>query len=96
MFCPLCGNQISKNHKFCYKCGNPSPGDTGCSSKTKAIPKPQSSASDGKLKSKGTGSTPTFEAFQATKTGTKLEGGGGGDTPPKLDWQGKSSGLAGQ
>ena len=67
MFCPLCGDQISENHKFCYKRGNPSPGDTGCSSKTKAIPKPQSSASDGKLKSKGTGSTPTFEAFQATK-----------------------------
>jgi hypothetical protein len=31
------------------------------------------------------------------KPGTKLKGGVGGcDTPPKLDWQGKSSGLAGQ
>ena len=28
------------------------------------------------------------------KPGTKLKGGC--DTPPKLDWQGKSSGLAGQ
>ena len=34
---------------------------------------------------------------QALNSGTKLEGGVGGcDTPPKLDWQGKSSGLAGQ
>ncbi len=69
MFCPLCGNQISENHKFCYKCGNPSPVDTGCSSR--AVPKPQSSASVDKLsegtKSEGTSSTPTFETFQATK-----------------------------
>lgn len=65
MFCPHCGNQISENHRFCCKCGNPSPGDSGCSSN--AILNPQSSACVDKLKSEGTGSTPTFEAFQATK-----------------------------
>ena len=65
MLCPLCGNQISENPKFCYKCGNPSPVNTGCSSR--AVPKPQSSASVDKLKAECTSSTPTFEAFQATK-----------------------------
>ena len=63
MFCPLCGNQMSENHKFCCKCGNPSFGI--CSSKN--IVKLQSSANVCKNENTGSSSTPTFEQFQAAK-----------------------------
>ena len=28
MFCPVCGNKIPENYKFCYKCGSATPVDT--------------------------------------------------------------------
>ena len=65
MFCPLCGNQISENHKFCCKCGNPSPEGGGCSSKN--ILKSQPSANVRKTENTGSSSRPTFEQFQVAK-----------------------------
>ena len=66
MFCALCGNKISENHRFCCKCGTASPVAANGSLDLPGVSTTQSSVDV--TRGTGTSSTATFENFQMMKS----------------------------
>ena len=58
MFCALCGNKISENHRFCCKCGTASPVAANGSLDLLGVSTTQSSVDV--TRGTGTSSTATF------------------------------------